>query len=116
MLRLYNTQTRKKQPFKPGRQAGRPLAGKQVRMYVCGVTVYDRCHLGHARSAIVFDLLRRYLLFKGYRVRYVKNFTDVDDKIINRARAENRSWQVVAETYTAAYWQDMAPLGVPPAG
>ena len=108
MLRLYNTQTGKKQPF-------RPLSGKRVLMYVCGVTVYDRCHLGHARSGIVFDLLRRYLQFRGYRVRYVKNFTDVDDKIINRARQENRSWQVVAETYTAAYWQDMARLGVTPA-
>jgi len=108
MLRLYNTLTRKKQPFKP-------LSGKQVRMYVCGVTVYDRCHLGHARSAIVFDLLRRYLIFKGYRVAYVKNFTDVDDKIINRAQKEQRSWQEVARTYTDAYHEDMARLGVRPA-
>jgi cysteinyl-tRNA synthetase len=108
MLRLYNTLTRKKEPFKP-------LSGKLVRMYVCGVTVYDRCHLGHARSAIVFDLLRRYLQFKHYRVRYVKNFTDVDDKIINRAQKEQRPWEVVAKTYTAAYWEDMARLGVPPA-
>jgi cysteinyl-tRNA synthetase len=108
MLKLYNTLTRKKETFKP-------LSGKQVRMYVCGVTVYDRCHLGHARSAIVFDLLRRYLLMKRYRVRYVKNFTDVDDKIINRAQQEQRPWEVVAQTYTAAYWEDMARLGVPPA-
>ncbi len=108
MLRLYNTLTRKKQLF-------RPLSGKKVRMYVCGVTVYDRCHLGHARSAIVFDLLRRYLQFKGYRVTYVKNFTDVDDKIIHRAQAEGRTWKEVAEIYTAAYRQDMARLGVTPA-
>jgi len=108
MLKLYNTLTRKKETFKT-------LSGRLVRMYVCGVTVYDRCHLGHARSAIVFDLLRRYLQFKKYRVRYVKNFTDVDDKIINRAQKEQRPWEVVAQTYTAAYWEDMARLGVPPA-
>jgi len=108
MLRLYNTLTRKKEVFKP-------LSGKQVRMYVCGVTVYDRCHIGHARSAIVFDLLRRYLTSRGYRVAYVKNFTDVDDKIINRAQKEQRPWEEVAKSYTVAYWEDMARLGVPPA-
>jgi cysteinyl-tRNA synthetase len=108
LLRLYNTLTKAKQPFKP-------LAGKRVRMYVCGVTVYDYCHLGHARSALLFDMLRRYLLFKGYRVTYVKNFTDVDDKIINRAQQEHRGWQEVAQVYTAAYREDMARLGVGPA-
>ncbi len=60
----------------------------QVRMYVCGVTVYDLSHIGHARSAIVFDVIRRYLAFAGYRVTFVKNFTDVDDRIIRRANAE----------------------------
>jgi cysteinyl-tRNA synthetase len=84
-------------------------------MYVCGVTVYDRCHIGHARSAIVFDLIRNYLRHKGYRVRYVRNFTDVDDKIINRAQAESRSWKEVSETYIGAYREDMQRLLVSPA-
>jgi cysteinyl-tRNA synthetase len=92
-----------------------PAGGRSVGMYVCGVTVYDRCHLGHARSAIVFDLIRRYLEYKKYRVRYVKNFTDVDDKIIHRAQQEGRSWLDVAETYIGAYREDMERLGVRPA-
>ena len=108
MLRLYNTLTRKKEQF-------RPLKGKRVGMYVCGVTVYDVCHLGHARSALIFDLLHRYLRHKGYQVTFVRNFTDIDDKIIQRAHQEGRSWKEVAETYTAAYHEDMAKLGIAPA-
>lgn len=81
-------------------------------MYVCGVTVYDRCHLGHARSAIVFDVIRRYLKFKGYKVRYVRNFTDVDDKIIQRANREGRPWTEIVERYLAAYEEDMKRLGI----
>jgi len=81
-------------------------------MYVCGVTVYDRCHLGHARSAIVFDVIRRYLKFKGYNVRYVRNFTDVDDKIIQRANQEGQPWTEIVERYLAAYEEDMKRLGV----
>lgn len=81
-------------------------------MYVCGVTVYDYCHLGHARSAIVFDMMRRYLAHKGYRVKYVRNFTDVDDKIINRALQEGKGWQEVARKYTDEYYYDMKLLGV----
>jgi cysteinyl-tRNA synthetase len=93
----------------------RPAVGRSIGMYVCGVTVYDRCHLGHARSAIVFDLIRRYLKYRKYKIRYVKNFTDVDDKIIHRAQQEGRSWLDVAETYIGAYREDMKRLGVRPA-
>ncbi len=108
MLRIYNTLTGRKETFKP-------LRPGQVRMYVCGVTVYDYCHLGHARSAIVFDMMRRYFIYKGYRVKYVRNFTDVDDKIINRANQEGKGWQEVAQKYTQEYYHDMDLLGVRPA-
>ncbi|MDT7042024.1 cysteine--tRNA ligase [Candidatus Nitronereus thalassa] len=84
----------------------------QVGMYVCGVTVYDECHLGHARSAIVFDLIRRYLTYRGYEVNYVKNFTDIDDKILNRAVEESRPWNQVTEKYVHAYYRDMNRLGI----
>ncbi len=78
-LRVYNTLTKKKEEFIP-------LEPGKVRFYVCGVTVYDYCHIGHARSAIVFDVIYRYLLHLGYEVTYVRNFTDIDDKIIRRAQ------------------------------
>jgi cysteinyl-tRNA synthetase len=81
-------------------------------MYVCGVTVYDYCHIGHARSAIVFDVMRRYLKYKGLNVMYVRNFTDIDDKIINRANREGISWDAVARKYTDEYYHDMDMLGV----
>ena len=80
-MKVYNTLTRTKEELVP-------LTPGELRMYVCGVTVYDLSHIGHARSAIVFDVIRRYLLFKGYRVTVVKNFTDVDDRIIRRANAD----------------------------
>ncbi|MEK6684511.1 MAG: cysteine--tRNA ligase [Nitrospirota bacterium] len=112
MLKISNTLTGKKEPFRSRGTAGKI---KKVGMYVCGITVYDRCHLGHARSAVVFDVIRRYLEYKKYKVRYVKNFTDVDDKIILRAHKEGRLWIEVAETYIQAYHEDMARLGVPPA-
>ena len=78
MIRLYNTLTRKKEDFQT-------LEPGVVKMYVCGVTVYNDAHVGHAMSALVFDIIRRYLEFRGYKVNHVMNFTDVDDKIINRA-------------------------------
>ncbi len=78
----------------------------------CGVTVYDYCHLGHARACIVWDVVRRYLEFIGYRVRYIENFTDIDDKILNRARKENSTMETVAERYIQAYFEDMGRLGV----
>lgn len=81
-LRLFNTLSRQKEVFIP-------LTDKRVKIYVCGVTVYDFCHLGHARAYIVWDVVRRYLEFCGYNVEYVQNITDVDDKILKRAQEEN---------------------------
>ncbi|WP_420264498.1 cysteine--tRNA ligase [Candidatus Magnetominusculus dajiuhuensis] len=104
-LKIYNTMSGKKEEFIP-------LEGKKVGMYVCGVTVYDLCHVGHARSAVVFDAISRYLRFRGYDVTFVKNFTDIDDKIINRAIEEGKSWDEIAETYTNEYYKDMEKLGV----
>ncbi|MBI3105950.1 MAG: class I tRNA ligase family protein, partial [Candidatus Rokubacteria bacterium] len=100
-LRIFNSLTRRKEEFTP-------LRTGEARMYVCGVTVYDISHIGHARSALVFDVIRRYLRFKGYRVQFVKNFTDVDDKIINRAAQEGVSSQEISERYIAEYRADMA--------
>jgi len=104
-LKLYNTLTRRLEEFEP-------LVAGKVKMYYCGVTVYDYCHLGHARACIVWDVVRRYLQFLGYQVRYVQNFTDIDDKILNRARQENSSMQEVAERYIQAYFADMARLNI----
>jgi cysteinyl-tRNA synthetase len=105
MLKISNTLSGEKEPW-------RPINDNEVRLYVCGVTVYDHCHLGHARSAIVFDVIRNYLEYKGFSVRYVKNFTDVDDKIIRRAQQEGKDWKEIAEKYIASYEEDMARLGV----
>ncbi|NKB82150.1 MAG: cysteine--tRNA ligase [Nitrospirales bacterium] len=104
-MNIYNTLTGRKEILKP-------LEPDHVRMYVCGVTVYDDCHLGHARSAIVFDVLKRYLVHQGYRVTYVRNFTDIDDKIIKRADQETRTWTEVVEQYIKAYYRDMDRLHV----
>jgi cysteinyl-tRNA synthetase len=108
MLRIYNTLTGKKEPFEP-------LVPKTVRMYVCGVTVYDYCHIGHARSALVFDVIRRYLEHSGYCVEFVKNFTDVDDKIIKRANEQGVSCDQITGKFIQAYHDDMGRLGVRPA-
>ena len=81
-------------------------------MYYCGVTVYDYCHLGHARACIVWDVVRRYLQFIGYQVKYVQNFTDVDDKILNRARQEGGTMEEVAQRFIEAYFEDMARLNI----
>jgi cysteinyl-tRNA synthetase len=105
MMRVYNTLHGKKVelvPITPGR----------IGIYACGVTVYDLCHIGHARSAIVFDVMRRYLTFRGFEVKYIRNFTDIDDKIINRAKQEGISWDQVARKYTGEYYRDMDRLGV----
>lgn len=104
-LTLYNTLTRRKEQFEP-------LESGKVRMYCCGVTVYDYCHLGHARSYIVWDTVRRYLQWRGYNVHYVQNFTDIDDKILNRARAEGSSMEAVSERFIAAYFEDMDRLNI----
>jgi cysteinyl-tRNA synthetase len=104
-LRIYNTLTGQKEEFKS-------LKPGKVGMYVCGVTVYDDCHLGHARGAVTFDIVRRYLEYKGYEVTYVRNFTDVDDKIIDRANRDSIRWNALAEKYIKAYRRDMGQLGV----
>jgi cysteinyl-tRNA synthetase len=107
-LRIFNTLTRRKEDFVP-------LVAGEVRIYVCGVTVYDLSHIGHARSAIVFDVIRRYLRFKGLRVTFVKNYTDVDDRIIRKANEEGVAATVISERYIAEYQTDMASIGVDPA-
>ena len=104
-LIVYNTLTRSKSAF-------RTIEENQVRMYCCGMTVYDYCHLGHARTCLVWDVVRRYLEWCGYEVNYIQNFTDIDDKILNRAREEGTTMEAVAEKYIAAYFEDMEHLGV----
>ncbi len=104
-LSIYNTLTNKKEEFKP-------LQDGKVGMYVCGVTVYDHCHIGHARAASVFDTIYRYLLDRGYEVNYVRNFTDIDDKIINRAREENIPWRELTLKYIDAFYNDMDRLNI----
>jgi cysteinyl-tRNA synthetase len=104
-LTIYNTLSRTKEPFQT-------LTPNQVKMYCCGVTVYDYCHLGHARSYIVWDTVRRYLQWRGYAVEYVQNFTDIDDKILKRATLEQISMTAVAEKYTQAYFEDLHRLNV----
>ncbi len=110
-LRLYNTLSRRKEIFEPLADSGSE-PGPRVSIYVCGVTVYDFCHLGHARTYTVWDTLRRYLSWLGYSVFYVQNFTDVDDKIIQRATAEGLSIQEITERYIAAYFEDMDRLNI----
>ncbi len=105
MIRVYNTLTGRKEEFAP-------LESGKVRMYACGITAYDYSHLGHARAAVAFDLIQRYFRRKGYEVKFVRNFTDVDDKIIKRAREEGISAEQVAEKYIKAYHEDMQRLGV----
>ena len=107
-LTLYNTLTRRLEAFQP-------LEPGKVRMYCCGITAYDYCHLGHARTCIVWDVVRRYLTWRGYQVQYVQNFTDIDDKILKRAREEQTSMEAVAERFIQAYFEDMEQLHVQPA-
>ena len=104
MIQLYNSLTRKKEEFKP--------LGEEVKMYVCGVTVYDDSHLGHALSSIVFDVLDRYLEFRGFKVKKVQNFTDVDDKIINRANADKVPWKEITEKYIESFFKSADGLNV----
>lgn len=104
-IRIYNSLTRKKEELMP-------LDGKTVRMYTCGVTVYERCHIGHARSLYVFDMIRRYLKYRGYDVRFVRNITDVDDKIIHKAKETGRTFEEVVGGNIEAYYRDLEGLGV----
>mgnify|MGYP001217343090 CR=1 FL=1 len=105
MLRIHDTLARRSVPFEPARPG-------RVSMYVCGPTVYDVPHLGHGRTAVVFDTIRRYLEWRGFRVTYVSNVTDVDDKIIARAAAEGVSEPEIAARFTDAYWHELDRLGV----
>ena len=104
-LRLYNSLTRKKEDFVPLRE-------NRVGMYVCGVTVYDYCHVGHARAGAVFDTIFRYLKHLGYEVNYARNFTDIDDKIINRANEQGIPWQELTKKYIQAFYEDMGKLNI----
>jgi cysteinyl-tRNA synthetase len=107
-IRIYNTLSRRKEPFKT-------LKPDEVAMYVCGPTVYDKAHVGHAMSAIVFDIIRRYLEYRGYEVKHVMNYTDVDDKIIQRANQAGVDPFELAEGYINAFDQHLEDLNVLPA-
>ena len=107
MLHIYNTLTRRKEPFTP-------IASGRIGMYVCGMTVYDYCHLGHARMLLVFDAVARYLRHRGFRLTYVRNITDIDDKIIARARANDEPFEAVTERFIAAMHEDCEALGILP--
>ena len=104
-LRVYDTLTAEKREFQP-------LIPGKVRMYACGVTPYDRSHIGHARSAIAYDIIYRYLKFTGLEVTFVRNFTDVDDKIIQRANERGVSAMDLADEFIKAYHEDMDALGL----
>ncbi|MBK9131284.1 MAG: cysteine--tRNA ligase [Gammaproteobacteria bacterium] len=107
MLQIYNSLTRRKEPF-------RPIKPGVVRMYVCGMTVYDYCHIGHARVMVVFDVVARYLRSRGYDVTYVRNITDIDDKIIRRATERGESIGQLTDFFIQAMNEDAAALGVLP--
>lgn len=107
-MKIYNTLTKTKEEFQP-------INPGQITMYVCGPTVYNYIHIGNARSAIAFDTIRRYFEYRGYKVNYVSNFTDVDDKMINEARAEGITVPELADRYIEAYEEDTAALNIEPA-
>src|SRR3954468_23452197 len=105
MLKIYNTLAREKQEFQP-------ITPGKVRMYVCGMTVYDYCHLGHARMMVAFDLVQRWLRASGYDLTYVRNITDIDDKIIARARENNEPVDALTARFIRAMDEDAAALGI----
>ncbi|WP_367597606.1 cysteine--tRNA ligase [Pseudomonas fulva] len=107
MLTIYNTLTKTKEPFKP-------LDGNNVRMYVCGMTVYDYCHLGHGRSMVAFDLATRWLRKSGYNLTYVRNITDIDDKIINRANENGETFDALTARMIDAMHEDERRLNILP--
>lgn len=104
-IRVYNTMTREKSVFVP-------VHPGEVRIYVCGVTPYNHPHIGNARPAVTWDIIRRYLKYIGYKVTLIQNFTDVDDKIINKANAEGATWKVISDRYIDAYFKVIDALGV----
>ncbi|MBF0189133.1 MAG: class I tRNA ligase family protein, partial [Magnetococcales bacterium] len=104
-IQLYNTRSGHKEPFEP-------LTPGKVGIYVCGVTVYDYCHIGHARVMVAFDVIVRHLRARGFEVTYVRNFTDIDDKIIKRANESEITISELTERFIGAFHDDMAALGV----
>src|ERR1700761_404789 len=107
MIRIHNSLTGEKQPLEP-------IVPGQVRMYVCGMTVYDYIHIGHARMLIVFDVVSRYLRYRGYDVTYVRNITDIDDKIIRRALQNGEPMEAVTGRFIGAMDEDSELLGMVP--
>lgn len=104
-MRIYNTLTRKKEEFVP-------IDPNEVKMYSCGPTVYDYFHIGNARPFIIFDTMRRYLEYRGYKVKFVQNFTDIDDKMINRANKEGITVKALGERFIGEYFKDAKALGI----
>ncbi|MDD5347643.1 MAG: cysteine--tRNA ligase [Candidatus Omnitrophica bacterium] len=104
-VRIHNSLTKKKEEFAP-------LDPPKVKLYSCGVTVYDDCHIGHARSLYIFEVIRRYLQFRGFDVRFVRNITDIDDKIINRANELTVDWKELVAKYIGRYYEDLQSLGL----
>ena len=104
-MQIYNSLNRRKEEFVP-------IEPGKIGIYACGVTVYDLCHIGHARSLMVFDVIYRYLKYRGYEVTFVRNFTDIDDKIINRSNERGISWKALAEQYIDEFYVDMDRLGL----
>src|SRR3989338_2805363 len=104
-ISIYNSLSRRKEEFIP-------LNPPQVNIYTCGVTVYDESHIGHARSLYIFDVIRRYLKYRGFNVKFVRNITDIDDKIINRAREIKMDWKELVGKYIALYKKDLEILGI----
>ena len=105
MLKIHNSLSGEKEEFKP-------LRPNEVRMYVCGMTNYDYIHVGHARMLVAFDLVQRYLRSRGYAVTYVRNITDIDDKIIQRAADSGEDWRELARRFTVAMQEDCTTLGL----
>ena len=104
-MKIYNTMTRKKEEFVP-------IDENEIKMYVCGPTVYNYIHIGNARPAVVFDTMRRYMEYKGKNVKFVQNFTDVDDKIINKSLEEGVSAREISEKYIGEYFRDAEALNL----
>ncbi len=104
-ISIYNSLSRKKEEFIP-------LKPPQVNIYTCGVTVYDESHIGHARSLYIFDVIRRYLKYRGFNVKFVRNITDIDDKIINRANELKINWKDLVKKYIDRYYEDLEALGI----
>jgi cysteinyl-tRNA synthetase len=107
-IKIYNNLSKQLEPLQT-------IEVDCILMYCCGITVYDYCHVGHARTCLVWDVVRRYLQWRGYRVKYIQNFTDIDDKILNKARQEGTTMEEVSGRFIAAYFEDMERLGIRPA-